>query len=56
MMIIHHNHQIAVEMKEELNDIGEQLGKVVETPQDFQPDQIEFEVMRGTIPVLKDYE
>ena len=43
-------------MKEELNDIGEQLGKVVETPQDLQPDLIEFEVMKGSIPVLKDYE
>ena len=43
-------------MKEELNDIGEQLRKVVETTQDLQPDQIEFEVMRGSIPILKDYE
>ena len=52
--MIHHNHQIALAMRDNLVDFGEQIGKVIDTPRTLDGTELEFEVATGAVPLFED--
>ena len=54
--MIHHNHQIALAMQDDLFDFGQQIGQIIDKPRMLDENELEFEVSTGAVPVLESRE